>query len=463
MPDLESIPLAAGSLPFLGHGMRLLADPLRFIAALPAHGRLCRIQVGSMSIVIVSDPELTRTVLLDDKTFDRGGPLYDRSREFAGDGIGTCPHRAHRRQRRLCRPSFRPDRLHGYADLMVTAIDDVLRHWSDGQVTDISSEMSRLTVRVAVRTMFSTALAEGLIEQIADDSAVLANTMFRRMVLPPSVNRLPTPGNRRYYQARSRMRGVAAQLIAQRRADNHDLGDLLSTLIAARDTASFGGRASFTDEELVDQVFTFLFAGAETSASTLAWALYLISRNPEVEKQIHAEVDNVLNGATARYADLPNLPVVNRIITETLRLYPAGWLLTRVVSTDTTLGGVRLPANTTVALSPHLIHRRADIYADPDEFVPDRWIDHTPDTFTYLPFGAGARRCIGDRFGLIETGLALATITARWRLATDSTKPVAPSLKHLPAPRKLRLRTVQRQTVTATTGSRSIAHVAESR
>ncbi|WP_280441615.1 cytochrome P450 [Nocardia brasiliensis] len=452
MPDLESIPLAEGHLPILGHGRRLLTDPLGFIAALPAHGKMCRIQIGPLPIVVVGDPDLTRTILLDDKTFDRGGPLYDRSREFAGDGIGTCLHGRHRRQRRLCQPSFQPERLVGYSALIAASIEDVLKHWEDGQAADISTEMSKLTVRVAVRTMFSSSLAEDLIEQIARDCAVLASTMFRRMALPPVFNRLPTPRNRRYYQARSRVRGVAAQLIGQRHADPHDHGDLLSALIDARDPASPAAEARLSDEELIDQVFTFLFAGAETSASTLAWALYLVARNPRVEEQLHEEVDQALTDATARYDDLPNLSVVNRIITETLRLYPAGWLLTRVISADTALDGVRLPANTTIAVSPHLVHRRPDIYERPDEFDPDRWIDISPDKLTYLPFGAGARRCIGDRFGLIETGLALATIAARWRLTSRTARPIAPSLAHLPAPRNLLMHTWQRRSAAETAG-----------
>lgn len=442
---LDSIPLARASVPILGHGLRFLADPLGFISSLYVNGDMARVRLGPLTVVVVGDPELTRAVLLDDRTFDRGGPLYDRSREFAGDGIGTCPHSRHRRQRRLCQPAFGPERVPGYADAMISAIDDVLRHWDDGRIVDISTEMSKLTIRVAVRTMFSTSLPEHLFQQLADDFAVLAGTMFRRMVLPPIINRLPLPGNRRYYRARGRLRAVAADLIEQRRADGRDHGDLLSALMAARDPDSTGHRIVLNDEELIDQVFTFLFAGAETTASTLAWALYLLTRSPDVARQVHEEVDSVLSQATAHYDDIPKLPVVNRVITETLRLYPAGWLLTRVVSTDTELNGITLPAGTTVAVSPHLIHRRADIYERAEQFVPDRWLDTVPDRMTYIPFGAGARRCIGDQFGLVEAVLALATITARWRLAPLTARPVSPGLEHLPAPTNLEMRVWRRQ------------------
>ncbi|MEV4124003.1 cytochrome P450 [Nocardia sp. NPDC049707] len=441
---IESIPLAPDAVPLLGHGLRFLTDPIGFLSTLPRHGRLNRVQLGPLPVVVVCDPELARVVLLDDRTFDRGGPLYDRSREVAGDGIGTCPHSRHRRQRRLSQPAFQPGRLPGYAEAMIDSIEDVVGSWQDGQRIQLGAEMSKLTVRVAVRTMFSASFPEDSVQQVADDFATIAENIFRRMVLPPVVNRLPTPANRRYYQARNRLRTVAAQLIEQRRTDNRDHGDLLSSLMRARDPDSTGAQVAMNDEELIDQVFTFLFAGAETTASTLTWALYLLGRNPDMLEQVQHEVDTVLSDDTARYQDLPNLPVVNRVVTETLRLYPAGWLLTRVVSADTTLDGVRLPAGTTVAVSPHVIHRRAEIYERADEFRPDRWIGAEPDRMLFIPFGAGARRCIGDQFGLVEASLALATIAARWRVAPLSTRPVSVSLAQLPAPTKLGMRVWRR-------------------
>ncbi|WP_433526986.1 cytochrome P450 [Nocardia pseudovaccinii] len=445
---IESIPLAPNTVPILGHGIRFLTDPIGFLSSLPTHGRLSRVQLGPLPVVVVCDPELARVVLLDDRTFDRGGPLYDRSREVAGDGIGTCPHSRHRRQRRLSQPAFQPGRMPGYSEAMVDSIEDVIGSWQEGQQIQLGAEMSKLTVRVAVRTMFSSSFPETSVQQVADDFTTIAGSIFRRMVLPPAVNRLPTPANRRYYQARNRLRAVAAELIDQRRADNRDHGDLLSSLMRARDPDSTGAQVAMSDEELIDQVFTFLFAGAETTASTLTWALYLLGRNPELRRQVQHEVDTVLSDSTARYQDLANLPVVNRVVTETLRLYPAGWLLTRVVSADTILDGVPLPAGTTVAVSPHVIHRRDEIYDRAGEFVPDRWIGAEPDRTLFISFGAGARRCIGDQFGLVEASLALATIAARWRVDPLSTRPVPVSLAHLPAPTKLGMRVWRRDPVT---------------
>ncbi|QIS23388.1 cytochrome P450 [Nocardia terpenica] len=444
MSTIDSIPVARDGLPFIGHGLSLLKDPLALLTALPEQGALCRIRVGARSVVVVCDPALTWTVLVDDRTFDKGGPFYERSREIAGDGLGTCPHSRHRRQRRLCQPAFRPDRLRSYAGIMSRSIENMVNRWHDGQVLDLGSEVSAVTFGVAARTMFSASLSDRLIRQVATDLGSIAAGLFRRTVLPPWVNRLPTPGSRRYRTTTRRVRRIAASVIAERRADDRDTGDLLSALLRARDPDETESGAAFTDEELVDQVFTFFLAGAESSAGCVTWALYLLDRHPEVRRRVHAEVDSALTGRTPVLADLPALPMINRVVRETLRLYPPAWLVTRQVSADTELGGVRLPAGTMIAVSPYIIHRRADVYDNPHDFVPDRWDDTAAHRRPYLPFGGGARKCIGEQFGLVEVALALATITARWRLSPTG-RPITMSLTQLPTPRGLQMRVNRRR------------------
>ncbi|MFD7491118.1 cytochrome P450 [Streptomyces sp. NPDC059832] len=220
--------------------------------------------------------------------------------------------------------------------------------------------------------------------------------------------------------AHTRLRHTCDLLIAERRADGTDHGDLLSALVAARDLED-GGRG-MTDAEISDTILTVFLAGTETTASTLAWALDLLARHPEIEQRLHTEVDTVLRGNPASHADLPRLELTERIITETLRLYPSAWFLTRTVTHDTHLGGHPLPAGTSVAYSPYLIHHRPDLHTDPETFDPDRWDPQRPQAprNAFIPFATGARKCIGNTFAMTEATLALATITARW------------SLKHLP-------------------------------
>ena len=161
----------------------------------------------------------------------------------------------------------------------------------------------------------------------------------------------------------------------------------------------------------------------------MSWALHLLSGHPGLRDQVYAEVDTVLAGAPVGPQHLPRLELTGRVVTEAVRLYPPGWLLTRTVTADTTLGGHTLLAGTTVIYSPYLIHHRADLFTAPDSFIPDRWAPgaHRPQRDAFVAFGGGARKCPGDQFGLTEATLALACITAAWHLEPAPGRPVRPA------------------------------------
>lgn len=393
----------------LGHAVRLLRDPLRFLSSLPAQGPVVWIRVGPVDAVVVCDAELTRQVLLDDRTFDKGGLLVDRGKEIVGNGVGTCPRDEHRRQRRLTQPGFHIDRFPGYARVMTDEITRVTDAWRDGQVVDILAEMLAVTSHTTARTMAAAGVLDsGVLGEIVDDFSVILTGMYRRMFLPHPLDRLPTAGNRRYRRARARLRRTLGRVVAAYRASGEDHGDLLSILVTP-------DSEPFSDKEVVDQLVTLFLAGTESTASTLAWTLHMLGERPDLEQRLHAEVDRVLAGATPAFTDVPALALTGHLITETLRLYPAGWLFTRVATTDTDLGGHHIPAGTTVVYSPYLIHR-SDLYKNPERFDPDRWARDTPPRDAFLAFSAGARKCLGDTFAMTEATLALAIIATRWRL-----------------------------------------------
>ncbi|MGK5529747.1 cytochrome P450 [Streptomyces sp. URMC 129] len=450
MKDLRSIPIAPDALPLIGHLVPLLRDPLAFMNSLPAHGDLVRIRLGPLSMVVICDPELTRQALVDDRVFDKGGPIFDRMREVMGNGIGTCPHSDHRRLRRLSQPAFHPARLPGYAQAMTASVDEATGSWQPGQVLDVPTEMMTITSGVLAATLFSGTLPPAELGQILDDITTVFKGVYRRMFLVPPLDRLPTPGNRAYERASSRMRDTCNRIIAQRRADGTDHGDLLSALITARDPEDGGRR--MTDEEITDTVVTFFLAGTETTASALAWTLDLLARHPEIERRLHAEVDTVLDGGPATHADLPHLELAGRVITETLRLYPPGWFITRTVTAENPLGEHPLPAGTAVVYSPYLIHHRPDLYDDPEIFDPDRWDPKRPQPprHAVIPFAAGARKCIGDTFAITEATLALATITARWCLEHQPGHQSRPTAGTVLRPRELRMRATPRTTAHTT-------------
>jgi pentalenene oxygenase len=228
--------------------------------------------------------------------------------------------------------------------------------------------------------------------------------------------RIPTRSNRLFDEAQARLREVINQTISDYRQANSDQGDVLSILVNARDEATGQG---MTDQEIHDQVMTILIGGTETTGNTLAWTFYLLAEHPEIEERLHAEVDGVLGGRPPRFADLPHLVYTRRVLTETLRMYPPAWLLSRTTSREVELAGRRLPPGTPVFYSPYMLGRDPDLFPNPGRFDPDRWLPDRAATLprdAVLPFGGGGRKCIGDDFGMAETTLTLAATAARWRL-----------------------------------------------
>lgn len=437
---------APGAMPVIGHVVPLVRDTHTFLTTLAERGPIVRVRIGPGKLLVVCDPALTSEVLRDDDVFDKGGPFIERFRELMGNGVGTCPHHEHRRQRRLIQPAFHSARLPGYADVMTNQITAVINTWQAGQILDVLAESSLITSRTFAITMFSDMLPPPVFDQALDDLRVTLGGIYRRMFLPAMLNQLPTPGNRRYQRARTRLLRTFGEIIATRRTSGVDRRDLLSALLVTRADAQ-GTNQRLTDDEIVDQVRTFFIAATETTSTTLAWALYLVTCHPAIEKRLQQEVDEVLAGRIATFDDLPKLKLTGRIITETLRLYPPGWVFTRTVTADTQIGGHPVPAGTTLVYSPFILHHRSDCYPDPERFDPARWDEqqHTPPPRTaFVPFGGGARKCLGDRFGITQATLALASIAARWRLEIPAGQRVRPAWGATLHPRGLRMRLHQR-------------------
>ena len=405
---------AAGALPVLGHVLSLLRNPRKFLTSLPQHGDLVRIRLGASTAYVVCNAELTRQVLVNDRVFDKGGPFVDRLREFIGDSVSTCPHSQHRRQRRLMQPAFHPKRFAGYTSMMNTETSAITGSWRDGEVLDVVASMQAITTRITARTMFAAPASGALIEAAYDALSEIMHGAGKRMLMPPPLDRLPTPGKIRYDRARRRIREVTDQLIADYRAAGVDHQDLMSMLLAARDE---NGNA-LSEEEISNQVVTLFLGGVETVASTLGWALCVLAVHPEIQRRLRDEVDAVLGGRAPTLEDLETMHYTRGIITESLRMYPPGWLLSRTTTTDSQLGNIPVPAGSTIIYSPYLLGNRAELFDDPTRFDPDRWGPHTtkPPRGALVPFGDGARKCIGDTYTMIEAPLVLAAIAARWQV-----------------------------------------------
>jgi cytochrome P450 len=420
---------APGGLPLLGHVLPLWRDPLRFLASLPAHGDVVEIRIGPGRAYLVNHPELVRNVLLRPQVFGKGG-IFDKARQLLGNSLSVSRGEEHRHQRRLVQPAFRPEKIAEYTRAVAADTQTAIAGWRSGDVRNISDEMHALLMRVAARTLFSAGLDDATIEEARQCLRTVSLGIYKRTMAPLGLmEKLPTPANRSYDHANAKLREVVAEMIDARRRTPADRDDLVSTLLSNEHPVT-GER--LTDRELLDQVVTFLVAGSETTASTLAFVFHLLGAFPEVEKRVHTEVDEVLGDRGPTYQDLSALPYTRNVITEALRLYPPSWMAMRVAAEDVELGGLQVRSGAMVLYSAYAMHRNPAMFPDPEVFDPGRWEPERARQVArgaMLPFGAGSHRCIGDVLALTETTLIVAAVAAGWRL-----RPV-PGTRLRPEPR----------------------------
>ncbi|ROQ94427.1 pentalenene oxygenase [Streptomyces sp. 2132.2] len=425
---------APGALPVLGHGWQLMRYPMRFLESLSDHGDLVEIKLGPHTAHVPCHPELMRQILAEDRIFDRGGPFFDKVREIVGENIATCPHHKHRRLRRRMQPAFARSRLTSYTEVMAKEADKASRSWRPGQIIDAYPTFYRLALRIVALTLFPAGMDERTLADLQSSASDVAAGVLPRVILPGLLHGLPLPANRRYERAREKLNTTVEGYLADCERGETASDDLLSSL-AAPD----GLDRPLNSTEIRDEMILLLVAGAEAVASTMSWALYLISQHPHVEERLHAEADRVLDGRPAQAAHLPDLPFTAAVITETLRLYPPAWILTRKTTAPVELAGVRLRAGAKIVISPPALQRQSALFPRAYAFDPDRWLSSHPATpqlprGAFTAFGGGARTCIGQTFATIETTLTLATIAARWRAVvapgTDLRTPLLASALH---------------------------------
>jgi len=351
--------------------------------------------------------------------------VVQNSRWLLGTGLLTAEGDAWKRQRRLIQPAFSRDRIAVYNRCMTESAEQMLTTWRSGTVVDIHQEMMSLTLRVVVRALFELGTMEtGKISRSLN--TIMLNSVGGRLLLPPFFRYLPLRGMQDVRRAVCDMNAAVYEIIRQRRSgDQPTSGDLLSLLMHARDED--GSR--ITDEQLRDEVMTFLVAGHDTTALALSWALYLLSRKAGAEEKLYEEVDRVLAGKLPTVSDLPSLTFADSVIKETMRLYPPAWSVARAAIADFELEGYRIPAGANIVMSQWIMHRDPRFFSEPEEFDPDRWSPSACQNlprFAYFPFGGGPRQCIGASFATTEAVLILATIARKYHLVLVEKTPVLP-------------------------------------
>jgi cytochrome P450 len=428
------VPIVRG-LPGLGNAPRLLRDPLGFVGSLRAYGPVATTRIGSLTLLVVNDPGLIRQLHVDKAyAFDKGRQ-YEKLRVFLGDGLASSEGATHLRQRRLMQPAFHRQQVARYVQAMQQAAEQRVSAWPAGQVIQLDKEFYALLVTMVTQNLFSTSIDE---ESIATLQAALRAVLdwigWLCLDTTDLLAKLPVPANRRFRRALQAVRTTVEDIIDNHRADR---ADLLTMLQAARDQDT--GEA-MSRQQVYDEAIVIMTAGSETTATTLSWACHLLSQHPGVQRDLQTEVDSVLAGRPPQATDLDQLACTRRVITETLRLYPPVWLLTRRATVDVELGPYLVPAGSAVCYSAYAVHRDPSLYPDPDRFDPDRWLpgrQDTPSRAAYIPFGAGKRGCIGEPVAWAQAAVTLATIAQRWTLHPAPGARIKPMARMLLTPNRL--------------------------
>jgi cytochrome P450 len=413
-------------LPLAGNIVGLVREQGDFYEDVAAeYGDVARISLpGVGEMFLLSDPaDIEQVLLAESRHYTKATFSRNQLGELLGDGLVLSEGDHWQRQRQMIQPAFYRDRIGEYADVMVNRTAELVDEWEAGDTYHIEDEMKQLTLRILADTMFGTDIdyeAWNIRETVRDlQEPGKPSKQPLAYVVPKWV---PIPMWRRYRAGIKHIEALIADLIDRRQQSDEDREDLLSMLLTARDEDGAG----MSDKQIRDELVTFLFAGHETTATALTFTWYLLGKNPDVERRLVAELDNVLGGDQPTMADLPDLIYTEKVVMEAMRLYPPVPMIPREATTDVELGGYHFPEGSVVVPTQWTVHHDETYYEDPWMFRPRRWTDDFETElprFAYFPFGGGPRRCIGEQFAMIEAQLVLATIAQQYSLgvtASDS-------------------------------------------
>lgn len=306
---------------------------------------------------------------------------------------------------------------------MVQFTEEMLKQWRPGMALNMASAMQQLTLSIIAKSLFNIdsppLIAElgGAFNAVINNGRSLGSRNLLRVNLPFTRYGKVVAGKRTLDE-------FVYNLIAERREDGRDMGDVLSMLLHAQEEGD-----TLSDKQVHDHVLTFVAAGHETAQNTLSWTFYLLSQHPEKREKLLNELQTVLAGRSPTVADLAHLPYLEWVIKESWRILPPAWIQGRRAVNDFELDGYHFPAETIGMISQWVTHNLPDIWGDPEVFRPERWDpveNEKVPQWAYFPFGGGSRICIGMPFAEMETKLLLATILQRYAPRLEPGFPVVP-------------------------------------
>lgn len=397
-----------------GHIRAMRENMIGYVECLATQGDFLRIPLGFGSAYFVNDAHLVQEVLLKQvKRFQKPFTVKYTAKEFFGENLFTSDGPLWQVLRSTIQPGFHQQRMQGYADIMVNYTKDLVDQWQTEQTVDVPAAMMDLTLGITTKAFFG----QDLRDRAAGQAIIRFTELFvQRISSFPIPAWLPLRSNFAIKQQIALGDRYLSPLIAERRESGQDQGDVLSMLIQAQAADTTG---LLTDHQIRNEVSNLFAAGYEVTAHTLAFTLYLISQFPEVEARLLAEIERVLGRRSIAVSDLEQMPYLEQVLKESMRLLPVTTVLSRQAVEPVVLNGFTLPKNSLVLVAPWTLHRRADYFPEPLRFDPERFSPDRRDAipkYAYLPFSGGPRSCIGSAFAMMQMRITLATILQRYRL-----------------------------------------------
>jgi cytochrome P450 len=401
-------------------------DSLGFLLRCHTYGDVVKLPMGQMAELLFRHPDLAmyflnhpddvkHVLVTNQHNYTKTRVPPGESRVF-GKGVIHTEGETHHHQRRLFLPFFHGDHVATYAGLITEKAAALATSWNHGATVDIGREMIQFTLSIMWRLLFGRDVnsdAPQVMEAMMAGHRLLSEqySSVLAWVMPLWV---PTAQRREFSRGQEFVDGKIRSFIQSRRATHHESQDMLALLLAATDEAG----QPLSDQEIRDELSTFLIAGHDPTATALTWIWFLLSQFPTVREHLAHELETVLGHRLPTAADVPRLVYTKMIWDEALRLYPPAWLLhaRKSLAEDRLPSGVLLPAGSRVFLSPWSMHRNPRWFPDPTRFDPDRFSPEAMQArpaFSYLPFGGGGHRCLGESFAELEGLLVLATLASK--------------------------------------------------
>lgn len=417
-------------------GTRRRQNPAEFMQSVARDfGDLTHYNIAGRHFYQVNHPDLIAEFFTTDAPHHHRNLVMQRSRDVLGNGLLTSEEPLHMRQRRLAQPAFLRSRISSYADVIAGMTDAMMRRWQSGSVLDLHREMLELALRIVGKCLFDLNEIPNL---HAMESAVSSFMYFMPLSFVPFsrlVQASPLPTMRRLRAGQRYLDELIYGVIAERRRDPRDRGDLLSMLLQATD-AEDGAAVTMTDMQLRDECVTIILAGHETTANALSFALHEIAHHPDVQDRLHVEALQVLGtDRPAMAEDQPKLKYATQVFAEAMRLYPPVWVTARTCAESYQIAGFAIPKGAALNAPQYAVHRDGRWWPEPDRFDPDRFTDEAKQgrpRYAYFPFGGGSRQCIAEGLAWMEGTLVLAMLARHWRFTPEPGAPerlaISPSI-----------------------------------